>query len=344
MSDQAKFDESINFVRLALPLMTKYRVPATPKNYTVWYCYVSGADKELNKEIDELTSGNAEFSEETNDMLYRRFFSGSDEGVLREMRGEMQEVLVSVFTDLAKMSGQADNFENVMSKSMSKLDEDIPVKEIKKVVGEIITETKVVKESGHAVNEKLKEANNELEVLKKDFEHLRAEAFVDFLTGVANRRSFDRSLLEFAEESTTDKQKLCLLMIDIDHFKKFNDTHGHIVGDKVLKYVAKKLVNSVRGGDFVACYGGEEFSVILPETPLKGAAKVAENIRNTLDKKILQRSGSEEQLSGVTVSIGVAQYRYGEEMSVFIARADAALYQSKENGRNRVTMEAKKAK
>ena len=136
---------------------------------------------------------------------------------------------------------------------------------------------------------------------------------------------------------------LCLLIIDIDHFKKFNDVHGHIVGDEVLRFVAKNIQKLIRGNDYVSRFGGEEFTVILPKTPLLGAMTVAENIRTSFAKLKLERKGKSVQLGTITVSIGVAQYRPGESIETLIKRADQALYFAKNAGRNRVATESEVA-
>jgi diguanylate cyclase len=186
----------------------------------------------------------------------------------------------------------------------------------------------------------LKETTDELEALQKEFEQAKTASLVDFLTGVANRKAFDDKLAKCASEASTDKSDLCLLLIDIDHFKKFNDDYGHIVGDEVLKFVTKKTKEIVRGRDFLARFGGEEFVVILPQTPLSGAKTVAENIRAFFSEAKLTAVATSKKLGKVTVSIGAALYRPGEPLETFINRSDQALYLAKNSGRNRVATES----
>jgi len=127
-----------------------------------------------------------------------------------------------------------------------------------------------------------------------------------------------------------------LLMIDIDLFKNFNDRFGHVIGDKVLRFVASLIQKNIKGNDTAYRYGGEEFSVLLPETDYKGAMAVAEVIRSKLAAQKLSDSMEKVQLGTITASIGVASYRDKEDAESFIHRSDTYMYQAKRNGRNRV--------
>ena len=133
--------------------------------------------------------------------------------------------------------------------------------------------------------------------------------------------------------------ELCLLLLDIDHFKKFNDSYGHDVGDHVLKVVARTIKNDIKGRDICARYGGEEFCIALPETELKNAMMVAENIRKKLGRKILSTNDTGKNYGSVTVSIGISVYRKNESPAELFRRAHAALYRAKDNGLNRVVTE-----
>jgi two-component system, cell cycle response regulator len=156
----------------------------------------------------------------------------------------------------------------------------------------------------------------------------------DGLTGVANRRAFDAELTTRFEHARRYGRPLALLMIDIDHFKKVNDTFGHQAGDLVLERIARVLQRTTRQSDFVARFGGEEFVVLLPETPLLEGLRVAEKIRAAV--------AAEDLPTHVTVSVGVATIEQPELDSpdALVAAADAALYRAKRSGRNRVEYEA----
>ncbi len=200
--------------------------------------------------------------------------------------------------------------------------------------------TSNLKKSGDKINEKLEESKKEINTLKKDLQQVTIESQRDFLTGVFNRKAFEKFVDEQMVSSVQTKQDLCLLMIDIDHFKQFNDRFGHLLGDEVLKIVARTLMDILKGRDVVARFGGEEFIVVLPETPVSGALKVAEMIRSTIASKELKRKDTGETYGTITVSMGVARFRGDSDtLPTLIKRADDALYQAKHNGRNQVVCE-----
>ena len=337
--NEAPLEESAGYVRLALPLMSQYNVPITPRNYSVWYDYVSGKSKELREVIDSMIKKAEQFSDEINEMLYQRFCSEVEEGALTELRENLRQLLIDIFSEVAKLTEQTGEYEAIVSKSVDKLSDNVSIQDIRSVVDEIIVETKKIGRSGKNAQEKLQEATDELEALKQEFEQAKAAALVDFLTGVANRKAFDGAIKGSAEEATSASEPLSLLMIDIDHFKRFNDEYGHIVGDEVLRLVAKKIKENVRGRDFVARYGGEEFAILLPGTQIGGARTVAENIRSSFSEAKLKRVKTSEYLGTITISIGAAEFRPGESVESFVDRSDQALYAAKEAGRNRVATE-----
>src|SRR5262249_8845478 len=175
--------------------------------------------------------------------------------------------------------------------------------------------------------------------LQENLEAVRTESLTDPLTSLANRKYFDQVLTRVMSEASARGEPLSLMMTDIDHFKKFNDTFGHLTGDQVLRLVAQAMKQNVKGQETAAGYGGEEFAVILPGTTLRQALTVAENVRRAVMTKELMKRSTGEHLGRITVSIGVAFYRRSETAQSFIERADACLYAAKRSGRNRTICE-----
>lgn len=165
---------------------------------------------------------------------------------------------------------------------------------------------------------------------------LKEDAFTDDLTKLKNYRYIANVVYKFAEESQESSEHFCVMMADIDDFKKYNDTYGHLEGDKVLKTLSRILMASVRESDIVARYGGEEFLVVLRSTDLEGACKTAERIRKNADDMDYSSNGSNGKRS-VTISIGVSEFPlHGTNMHDLINKADIALYKAKEKGKNNV--------
>ncbi|MGR9115301.1 MAG: diguanylate cyclase [Gammaproteobacteria bacterium] len=169
-------------------------------------------------------------------------------------------------------------------------------------------------------NSKLKCLNRELEKLSK----------IDSLTGIANRHLVNNTFIKEIARAQRYHSKLSIIMLDVDHFKSINDSFGHVTGDHILKNIAHLMAASLRTNDMVGRWGGEEFLIICPETDLNGALQLAESIR----QKVAQFDFG--ILRHVTVSLGVAEYQNQQSLEKFVKNADDALYQAKNNGRNRV--------
>lgn len=165
--------------------------------------------------------------------------------------------------------------------------------------------------------------------------HLEKHAVTDSLTGMINHEHIFSELQQCITKAATEQSPLCIIMADIDHFKSVNDTYGHLAGDGVLKEVAKRIKNSLRGFDMVGRYGGEEFLLVLNRADLQTARMVAERIRSRIAATPIDLP---EALLDVTISMGVATVQPDEAVNSLVERADRALYNAKENGRNQVAV------
>jgi diguanylate cyclase len=200
-------------------------------------------------------------------------------------------------------------------------------------------ETRHMIERSEVLERQLSKTTQEIGELRKQVEDASREAQTDALTGIGNRKGFDLQLKRCMQEAMEQGSDLTLLLLDIDHFKLFNDTYGHQFGDLVLKLVSRMLVDGIKGRDQAARYGGEEFAILLPSTGLRDAVIVAEKLRETIGNKTIVKRDTKQNFGVVTMSVGVSAYRLGEPPYVFIQRADAALYRAKQSGRNRVATE-----
>ena len=312
----------------------------TPENYAIWYHHLEGDMPELSKEIEKVKK-TGKFDAKASDRLYDHYLKPKSEQEeatesINDAMGKLMKMVGTFSTDAAayneKLGEQTDDLS-------SKIEGD---EALEGLLGEVMGQLKEIKANSDSFGEQMRESQREITELRENLEKATSEARIDGLTSLNNRRAFDEHIAEQSNIAEEEHQDLCLLLMDIDHFKKFNDTWGHQIGDEVLKVVGGALKRTVRGQDIVARYGGEEFAVLLPETPTNGAHIVAENIRKLIAANRLKRKNSTEDLGQITISIGVTRYRVGDEnesIENFIERADNALYSAKENGRNRVALE-----
>ena len=171
--------------------------------------------------------------------------------------------------------------------------------------------------------------------------YLHTKAVVDSLTKLYTRSHFDREMQAAIEFAHRSKKPFSLILIDIDHFKKVNDTYGHATGDVVLRQVAVRITKVLRKYDTAYRYGGEELAVLLPGTGIKQATRTAERLREKVEAQKVR--GANNELVATTVSLGVAQFQPDDDADSLFKRADARLYKAKESGRNQVVPAAARA-
>jgi diguanylate cyclase len=212
--------------------------------------------------------------------------------------------------------------------------------QVMKVVDTLVKTTHEMRDTTRALEQRLTLSKTEISNLQQSLEAIRAESLTDPLTGLGNRKYFDRSIDTAIETALASGEPLSLLMFDIDYFKSFNDSYGHLTGDQVLRLVGMSLKQSIKGQDITARYGGEEFAVVLPSTALRQALTVADHIRRAVMSKELKKKSTGEILGRVTISVGVSMLKPGDDADSLIERADACLYAAKRAGRNRVVCEA----
>lgn len=327
--------------RRTLELMAQQDIPANPANFALWYNYFIGSPPELKAAVDQIWDERGAIDAELSSELYARFFGEGDPGRhIVEASAAIESQVEQLLKYVDQATKNTDGFGRKLADLSGDLVHGLESGDAVAVVRRILLETQSVVAKGKAMEQKLSESTEEIHRLRENLVAVRHEAWTDGLTGIANRKRFDVGLEEAAALAQAEKTPLSLLLVDIDHFKKFNDTYGHGIGDQVLRLVAQSLKDGVKGADLPARYGGEEFAIILPETQLTNAAILANNLRQRLARKELKNSRTEALYGRVTISIGVAEYRPGEALAEFMQRSDEALYEAKGAGRDCVMTEA----
>jgi diguanylate cyclase len=328
-------EKAAEYFRLTLAKLGELKWPVTAINYSLIYYYFSGESFALNEELDSLIARKTPLTSDLAEKLFSQYICHGSEAANEDLHAKMINTLTSVLGSFVDLSGRTVQSNSSLQRHLEKLKAASEPTEVFEIASEIVRETSTFINATQTFEESLRETTFEIDQLKDELDKVRQQAFNDPLTGLMNRRGFDISIEESINNARENDSPMCLLLIDIDHFKNVNDTHGHLVGDKVLRGLSKLLVNQMRGNDFLSRYGGEEFAVILPSTPITGAHTVAENLRKSAQKLRLTHVKTGNKLTDITISTGVACYRNGETTDDFISRCDKALYRAKNLGRNK---------
>jgi diguanylate cyclase len=318
--------------------MAKQRVPPTPNNYHLWFKYSLGASSDLKRTIDILISNKRKFDKATNQDLFSSYIGAqaSEAAVVHQVSQQLHGVMDSaknyLTAAIADNRTQMEAMDEVAGKSKAGVD-------AKLLIENLVSELAKATARAAKLEANFAEKSRELDTIRDSLNKSEERARTDALTGLPNRRALEE-FFRLAQIGAMEKDEpLSVLLIDIDHFKKFNDNFGHGVGDQVLRLVAKALRDLVRGNDLPARYGGEELIAVLPQTDLDTCGSVAERIRRSIADCQFTRRSTGEILPQITVSIGIGQFQYGETMADLIDRCDRALYLAKKAGRNRVVSE-----
>ncbi len=319
-------------------MLAQLKIAPTPARYTVAYIHLTGGNADLSAAVDRLAARD-KLSGETMDEIYFQFFGNHvEEAELHIASQKFGRTVTEVIDVIDVASDRAAHFGSVLE-GFSDQAEGASKGDLNKAVTSVIAETRSMADLNRDLESRLQASAQEIGALREHLEQIEREASLDALTGVGNRKRFDAALRDAILTANRESLPLCLLMVDIDHFKTFNDNHGHQMGDQVLRLVARSMSDCVKGQDTIARYGGEEFGIILPRTRLEDGIRLGDQIRrHVASKKIVNRRTGTE-LGQITMSLGAAQLRGDDGPASLVQRADDALYFAKRNGRNRVASE-----
>lgn len=316
--------------------LASHGLPATPELYELWYVYTAELNTDVVRDLKILLGQKGVTIEAAQNLYSRHLSQDKTEAAVKRAGAQIQETIREVNQAVADVQNRTEGYGKNLQKTVQAIQNSSDPAHVQSAVKSLVTETQSMMDISHKIHDELERSAKVIQTLQRDLEIVRREAMTDGLTGLANRKSFDQEIKRMMNESKANHTPFTLLMVDIDHFKSFNDNYGHPVGDQVLRLVGRTLVDGIKGRDFAARYGGEEFAILLPDSNIMAGMAVGNSLRKAIAQKDVMNRNSGEKLGRITMSVGVAESLVGETPEEMIERADAALYTAKHNGRNQV--------
>jgi diguanylate cyclase len=259
---------------------------------------------------------------------------------LDEAKQALKDMLAGFVDHLADFATSTSDYHDKMGGYAHKISAANDISELGEVIRNVIRDTQVIQLNAQRSRDELQATRQRVDIAERRIAELQQEldqasSLVrnDQLTGVLNRRGFDEAVVKESARALRRQAPLCLCLLDIDNFKKLNDSLGHQAGDAALVHLAKVIRDTMRPQDSIARYGGEEFVILLPDTPLEDAAAAVVRLQRELTKKFFMHNN--ERLL-ITFSAGVTEYQPHEDEAAILKRADEAMYSAKKSGKNRV--------
>lgn len=322
----------------AINLSAAHLTPPRPSIYSVWFNYVTGENREAKSRLRALMQGGAPVSAYDLEQIHGEYLAGDAvrQSAIEHANKRLERELADV---LAAVQGHIDTSETYcgsLSRKTQSLNAQPSAETLRSLIETLLSENAAMRAKTVTLAKSLEQSKSQVNSLHAALIESRICAETDPLTGIANRRGFQERLRDEIGRSKINGRRFCLVLADIDHFKRVNDTFGHIIGDEVLRYFARILQRQAVSDGCVARYGGEEFALILPGTGHAAAKQCAELLREQFNAVRLVVSESKEQIGEVSASFGVAEHLAGEPLESLVQRADERLYKAKAAGRNRV--------
>jgi diguanylate cyclase len=321
----------------ALADMRRCKVWPTPLNFELWIQMAAEPTGGLATEVERLLAAGEAITEAKSAELaavhLSHHISGENLSAASEKLAQQIDTIGRTLADAQR--DHADYGRTLAGASKVFAEADAPV--LAKMIKTLTDATRLIQTQSSALERRLSDSTDEVQRLQQHLDVVRRDAMTDALTGLANRKAWDEGIDRAVDQAARSGEPLSIAILDIDHFKRFNDTWGHQTGDQVIRYVASVIGRLGTPPRIAARYGGEEYAVALPGDRAEVTASLLDSLRLEIASRRLKRRSTNEELGAVTVSIGVAQYRRGESAASLVERADVALYASKHGGRNLVT-------
>ncbi|HWH81439.1 MAG TPA: GGDEF domain-containing protein [Burkholderiaceae bacterium] len=330
-------DRSADALRVALGHMGRHGAALNPITFTVWYEYAAGINPPLHEAIEQLLKSEAAIGDDTIAALYEAHIVPPDAAAVQRIGSALQRVMAGIASSVSQAGSDAGRFGAQLG-GLSAALRAADVGALSPHLAQALAGTAEMQRSAEVLQQEVRASQSEIMQLRSDLDRARGEALLDPLTSILNRKGFDQRIVALLEEPAAKGLEHCLVMLDIDHFKHVNDTHGHVMGDRVIQGLGEILRQlAPEPAHATARYGGEEFAIVVPHSRLADALQLAERVRMRAKAMKVRARSSGEVLLSVTISGGVTALRPGDDALALIARADSALYQSKHAGRDRVS-------
>lgn len=332
-------EESAEILRRALQLMAPHKAAFHPLSYALWYEHAADLNPGLSRDLQRFSVPDAPLCEPDVSRLYALHIAARDVEAFERAQSQLRALLEDSASGAASTQTAAARFTHTLDSVSKKLEQPVDAATLKRMVSELISQAQIMQKVTVEFSEKLSTHRNEAMSVVERLERAQTEPLRDPLTGLNNRHGFQRA----ADALThSDLDGVALLAADVDHFKSINDTHGHVIGDKVLLKIAEILRTHIKADDIASRLGGDEFAVLLPGMSLDEAAKLAEQIRVSVSRTLISRSDGAEYAGQVSLSIGLAVGEKNDTLETLRHRADAAMYKAKDAGRNRVSLSSQR--
>jgi len=314
-------------------LLFEHGLEPSPANFDLCHRYLSGRDGELNSMIDRAIAKDGGLSEAVAQAISAKLDSGLSTDELSRIAADAQNYLEQMTAILAKSGDDARDYGEALASEAADLAKSkAPLVSIETLV----TLTRSMIDKAQAAEEDLRRTEMQMSAMRKDLATAQHKANCDPLTGLPNRRALDQHMRGAFENARRADTPLAIAICDIDHFKLFNDTHGHQIGDEVIKFVGSSLGRPANGDIFAARYGGEEFVMVFERGAAAEAMTILDKIRATIAARELKVTHTGQSLGKLSFSGGIAHLSVQDSPGSILKRADAALYRAKQEGRNRI--------
>ncbi len=334
---QQSREESLTLLRVVIARMSQHDAPFNPVSFAVWYEYLAGINPGLKQAMAQLDDGKTRLDAATMEQLYLQHVAEPD----AESTARFTQGITRVMGDIAQSARSTGEHAQSFGRHLDAFSRQLqggPPQQQDAVARDVAEQTGRLQQQMQSLERTLADSQTQISALQVEAQRSRIEAVTDALTGILNRKGFDLALAQAMAQRPAPGTGHFLLMFDIDHFKRVNDTYGHVVGDAVIEAVGGVFRQVVTApGLSGARYGGEEFAIVMTNATQQAALQLAEMVRGLVKAVRVRQRGSQAAITSVSISSGVAARVPGDDAPAWVAAADRALYRSKEAGRDRVT-------